>query len=164
VLIAWGAGALAWHQLLRNKRVIEVLPKGRALQAFADHMDFSLSFGELKSLVAEPTGHRDWWAKFSLSAVAGVYLVLAQTTGQQYVGSAYGTEGIWGRWSLYAATGHGNNDKLVKLLATDPSYPAAFRFSVLQVLPKRTTPAEVIGWESKYKQKLGSRVTGLNTN
>jgi hypothetical protein len=45
-------------------------------------------------------------------AVAGVYLVLAQTSGKQYVGSAYGPSGIWERWRKYAISGDGGNVQL----------------------------------------------------
>jgi hypothetical protein len=43
-----------------------------------------------------------WWS--ALSSVGGVYLVLDTATGKAYVGSAYGTGGIWQRWSAYAET------------------------------------------------------------
>ena len=157
-----GPVVLAWHQHLKNKRVIEILPKGRTLQPFSDYLDFTLTFGQLKDLFATQIVHRDWHA--SLSAVAGIYLVLAETTGHQYVGSAYGLDGIWGRWAHYAGSGHGGNLLLKALLESDGAYPGAFRYSVLQVLPKTTTPAEVIRWEAQYKRKLGSRATGLNSN
>jgi hypothetical protein len=52
VVIDWGAGALAWHQHLKNKRVIEILPKGRALEPFSDYLDFTLTFSQLRDLVA----------------------------------------------------------------------------------------------------------------
>ena len=162
VVIEWGSGALAWHQHMKNKPVIEVLPMGRALQPFSDYLDFTLSYRELQDLMANPSAHRDWQS--SLSAVAGVYLILAETTGQQYVGSAYGLSGIWGRWQHYATSGHGNNTLLKQLIDSDAAYPEAFRFSVLQVLPKSTKDAEVIRWESQYKEELGSRATGLNAN
>ena len=162
VVIDWGSGALAWHQHLKNKKVIEIMPPGRSLDAFTDYLDFSLGYLQLQDLVANAEAHRDW--KASLSAVAGVYMVLAATTGHQYVGSAFGTDGIWGRWSQYAANGHGGNAKLKELLGSDAAYPTAFRYSVLQVLPKPTTRREVIRWESQYKLKLGSRATGLNLN
>lgn len=160
VVIEWGSGALAWHQHLKNKPIIEILPKGRVLESFSDYLDFTLTYSQLCSLIASPRAHRDWHA--SLSAVAGVYLILAETNGHQYVGSAYGLEGIWGRWGQYAKNGHGGNLMLRSLLRADHAYPHAFRFSVLQVLPKTTTPSEVIRWESQYKIKLGSRATGLN--
>ena len=106
--------------------------------------------------------HADWVA--SLSAVSGIYLILAEKTGHLYVGSAYGTGGIWARWSQYATNGHGGNAKLKELLKSDEAYPESLRYSVLQVLPKTTTSREVMRWESQYKHKLGSRATGLNLN
>ena len=81
--------------------------------------------------------HRDW--RTPLSAVAGVYLILDQRTGALYVGSAYGANGIWGRWRGYAKTGHGGNVKLRKLMKRDPTYTAQFRFSILQIFPNTMT-------------------------
>jgi hypothetical protein len=163
VVIDWGPGALAWHQHLKNRPVVEMFPKGRVLEPFTDYLNFSLTYDQLTDLVKNSNAHRDWFS--SLSAVSGVYLILAQSTGQQYVGSAYGLEGVWGRWTQYVLTGHGGNAKLKALLASDSAYPRAFRFSILQVLPKTTAPAEVIRWETLYKSKLGSRDTiGLNVN
>ena len=162
LVIDWGSGALAWHQHLKNKPVLEILPKGRSLEPFSDYLDFTLTYAQLQELVHHQSAHRDWYS--SLSAVAGIYLILAETTGKQYVGSAYGLDGIWGRWSQYAANGHCNNELLRELVKSNSAYPDAFRYSILQVLPKTTTPTEVIRWESKYKSKLGSRVTGLNLN
>ena len=162
VVVDWGKSARAWHQRMRNKPIIEIYPPGRSLQPFSDYLDFSLNHNELKDLIANPSAHRDWYS--SLMAVAGIYLILAETTGQQYVGSAYGSEGIWGRWSQYASNGHGNNKLVRELVKAHPDYPKAFRFSILQVLPKSTKDAEVIRWESRYKEKLGSRAMGLNSN
>ncbi|MCA9240642.1 MAG: GIY-YIG nuclease family protein [Planctomycetales bacterium] len=162
VVIEWGAGALAWHQHMTNKAVIEILPTGRAMQPFSDYLDFTISHAELRDLISNPAAHRDW--ESSLSAVAGVYLILAETTGKLYVGSAYGLSGIWGRWQQYAANGHGNNKVLKHIVNTDAAYPESFRYSLLQVLPKSSKDSEVIRWESQYKVKLGSRATGLNAN
>jgi len=162
MIIDWGRGALAWHQQLRNKPVLELLAPGRQLPPFADYLDFSLSFEDLKVLINYPEAHQEWRAH--LQAVAGVYLILASRTGELYVGSAYGAGGIWARWSEYAETGHGNNVQLRHLLQADPAYPQAFRFSILQILPKSLTVEEVCGYERRYKEKLGSRAHGLNLN
>lgn len=160
VVVAWGKGAIAWHQHLKNKPVVEIYPEGRSLAPFTDYLDFSLSFEQLTDLINAAHAHRDW--KTSLSAVCGVYVILAEHSGQQYVGSAYGLGGIWARWEQYVNTGHGGNVKLIELLKSDPAYPKGFRFSILQVLPKTTTDAAVVRWEELYKVKLGSNVTGLN--
>ncbi len=36
---------------------------------------------------------------FIVSSVNGVYLILDTRTGNQYIGSAYGNDGIWQKWS-----------------------------------------------------------------
>lgn len=85
-------------------------------------------------------------------------------TGQQYIGSAYGGEGIWQRWSYYANTGTGGNRELIRLLETDPHYARHFRFSLLQSLPSNITQREIVRIEELYKEKFGSRAHGLNGN
>src|SRR6185503_3532080 len=64
-----------------------------------------LTHGELRYLFEHQEANSEWRAR--LAAVAGVYLILATTTGRQYVGSATGIEGLWGRWAAYAVDGHG---------------------------------------------------------
>lgn len=162
VVIEWGGAARSWAQWPRNKEVVELLPKGQLLRPFDDYLSFTLTHNELKYLFSQPEANKEWRAR--LSAVAGVYLILATTTGAQYVGSAHGAEGFWGRWSSYARTGHGGNKLLKELIADDPTYPEAFSYSILQILPRTSVHAEVLSWESLYKQKLGSRAIGLNVN
>ena len=147
-------------QELKPLEVLEIRAPGRKLLAFADYLEFSLTFAELKDLVATEEAHPDWTS--ALSAVAGVYLIRDNKTQKLYVGSTSGTEGIWGRWSYYAKTGDGGNQKLQELVRADPSYAENFVFSVLQVLPKTLKREEVIKKEELYKQKLGTSVSGLN--
>jgi len=142
--------------------VLEILPPGRKLAPFDDYLEFSLTNAELKDLFDNEEAHRDW--RTPLRAVAGVYLVLAQSTGNLYVGSAYGESGIWGRWRQYAAKGDGGNVQLRELIRSNSAYPGQFRFSVLQISPKTMTRDEVLKRETLYKHKLGTRATGLNSN
>jgi len=95
MVIDWGSGALAWHQHLRNKPVVELLAPGRRLAPFDDYLTFSLTFEELKTLVNHPEAHQEWRAH--LQAVAGVYLILASTTGNC----------MWVVLMGLAASGHG---------------------------------------------------------
>jgi hypothetical protein len=168
IIVDWGKGAINWHQWLdraHDKEVLEVLAPGRILPPFVDYLKFSLPFSRLQELFSNEEAHRDW--RNPLSAVAGVYLILAETSGDMYVGSACGTQGIWGRWRTYALgndCGHGGNEYLKKLISNDPNYPTRFRYSVLQILPISTTEKEVVQWEQLYKEKLGSKATGLNRN
>lgn len=160
LVIDWGKGTRAWIQHASNKEVVEIFPKGQLLRPFKDYLEFTLTHSELQYLYAHQEANREWRSR--LSAVAGVYMILATTSGKQYVGSAYGLDGIWGRWSDYANNGHGGNVLLNRLIKKDAAYPGAFSYSVLQILPKTFAPKEVIAWESLYKEKLGSKVTGLN--
>ncbi len=162
IVIEWGPGTLAWAQHLKNKPILEIYPPGRVLAPFTDYMDFILSYQELQDLMKNPGAHRDW--KSSLSGVAGVYLIWCEATGQQYIGSAYGSDGIWGRWEQYAKKAHGGNKLLRKLLKENPDAAESFRFSILQVLPKTTKNSEIIRWETQYKRKLGTIAIGLNAN
>jgi hypothetical protein len=142
--------------------VLEIREPGRSLPPFEDYLEFSLTYAELRELFANAEAHRDW--RIPLSSVAGVYLILAEHSGDLYVGSAYGESGIWGRWRNYADSGDGGNVKLTKLIRDDPSYPEQFRFSVLQILPRTMAREEVIKRETLYKDKLGSKAHGLNSN
>jgi hypothetical protein len=162
LIIDWGPGTLAWIQKLDNKPVLEILAPGRKLSPFVDCLEVSLAYAELKDLFKNEEAHRDW--RIPLSAVAGVYLILAQRSGHLYIGSAYGESGIWGRWRNYANSGDGGNVQLRELIRSDSDYPEQFRFSVLQILPKTMAPEEVIKRETLYKEKLGTRATGLNCN
>ena len=100
-----------------------------------------------------------------LSAVKGIYLILDKSTGNKYIGSAYNEDGIMGRWQEYAITnGHGNNRQLIDLLSIDNSHGRNFQFTVLMTLPKTMTAPEVIKREVLFKQKLGTKSFGLNSN
>jgi hypothetical protein len=161
LIVEWGRAGRTWHQYATtDKEVVEMRPAGRVLEPFDDYLDFTITFEQLQQIAKNPDAHSEWRSR--LSAVAGVYLILDSQTGAQYVGSAYGTEGIWGRWTYYAKTGHGDNQALIKLLDGDPSVAKRFRFSLLQILPRSYSPQRVIALEGRYKEKLGSRVTGLN--
>lgn len=163
LVIDWGSNAIAWHQWYhaQQKEVIEILPRGY-VGNFPGLLDFVLEFDELRTLINNPEANHEW--RHHLSAVNGVYLILDNKTGQQYIGSACGANGIWQRWSDYAATGHGHNKELVALHKADPNYHRNFKFSVLQSLPSNITQREIVAIEALYKEKLGARAHGLNRN
>jgi hypothetical protein len=167
VIIDWGGSTRSWHQWLSEKEVVEILPQGY-VKEFPGFLNFVLEFDELQAIINAPSGNREWY--HSLSSVAGIYLIVVdgkkewEVDGRQYVGSAYGHQGIWGRWAEYAKTGHGGNQKLRQLLETYPGYERNFRFSILQTLDRGLTDKEVIQYEQFFKFKLGSRAFGLNSN
>ena len=101
----------------------------------------------------------------ALSSVAGVYLIADSKTGKQYVGSATGHGGIWGRWCEYASTGHGGNVQLkavMKELGSD--HVQNLRYSVLEIADTHASAAEVLERESHWKNVLLTREYGFNAN
>ncbi|MCL1979885.1 MAG: GIY-YIG nuclease family protein [Proteobacteria bacterium] len=160
VIIKW-SNAISWHQWIKNEmEVIEIHP-GLHYKQFTDYFDFILNFEELKDIVTNE--YIDW--KRMLSATKGIYLISDTKTGKLYVGSAYGENGIWGRWSEYVKTnGHGGNKTLKGLIENDPTYGNHFQFSVLMLLQRTITPDEAIKKERLFKDKLGTNSFGLNNN
>jgi hypothetical protein len=94
----------------------------------------------------------------TLAAARGVYLLTCPRTREQYVGSATGESGFFGRWLTYAGDGHRGN---VGLKSRDPS---DYQVSILEVSGSSATVEEIIGAEQLWKAKLQSREMGLNRN
>lgn len=163
VVIEWGSATRAWHQNYNGypKEILEILPKGY-LGDFPGLTNFILDYEELKRLVNNPDANRDW--KTHLSSVNGVYMILDKLSGNQYIGSACGKEGIWQRWEDYVKTRDGGNQCLIDLCCSDINYHKNFQYTVLQTLPSNLTKNEVIEIENLYKIKFGTKVHGLNLN
>lgn len=163
VVIDWGPSTINWHQWLdrQDKEIVEIYPEG-FVKPFLGINEFVLSFYELSKLINNPNGNHDWY--YNLSNVNGIYLILDDLKGEQYIGSAYGKNGIWGRWAEYSKTKHGGNKLLKELIEVEPERYKHFKFSVLKTLSSNLTNSEVIAFETLYKEKLGSRAHGLNKN
>lgn len=153
LVIEWGGSTVSWVQK-KDKEVVEI--KGK--KSIGDFQSFSLidlDFRSLKKIIKFPDTNLTWVK--ALSSVNGVYLIQDTVSGKLYVGSAYGDQGIYGRWSSYAKNGHGGNQKLIDL---DPD---KFKFSILEIVPATTAIEDVIDCENRWKEKLGTRKFGLNT-
>jgi GIY-YIG catalytic domain len=163
VIVDWGNSAIIWHQWYHKnlKEIIEILPKGY-LGEFPGLTNFVLDFQELEKLTNNPDANRDW--KNHLSSVNGIYMILDKKTGNQYIGSASGKQGIWQRWTEYSKNKHGDNTKLIELCMSSMNYHKNFQYTVLQSLPSNLTSKEVVEIEKLYKEKFGTRVHGLNKN
>ena len=161
VIIDWGKAAIKWEQLITNiKEVVEIQP-GLNYRRFTDYFDFILGFDELQEIARN---HYPDWRKM-LSATKGVYLINDSKSGKLYVGSAYGEDGIRGRWMSYVSTGgHGGNKSLKDLVQRNSDYANNFKFSILMLLPSTITAAEAIQKEKLFKNKLGAISSGLNNN
>lgn len=172
VVINWGKDTINWVKKFKTgaaREVVEIRRKDRAdrvVMPFPGMGKVLLSFDEMAEVVNSPAVYGDWHA--ALKSSNGVYLILyegkGERKGQIYVGSAYGEGGILGRWQTYAETPHGNNAKLKALLRENKDAYHEFKFSILQQLPESTTQGEAIDCEKFWKDKLGSRAFGLNSN
>jgi GIY-YIG catalytic domain. len=161
LVIDWGGSTVQWHQSKLDKDIVEILPKGFA-RTFPGYENVILMFDELEKIVKNPDANKQW--KMMLSNVYGIYLIQDTTNGQQYIGSAYGKEGIWSRWNDYIQTKNGGNKILIDLLSNDPERYKKFQFSILNVLPNSSLREQVIQLEQITKEKLGTKAFGLNSN
>ncbi len=143
--------------------VAEILPEPFSGRRFQGHHKIDLSFVELEDLVSRD--RPEWKAALSVN---GVYLITDTKTGKRYVGSAYGSEGIWGRWANYAGSGHGGNKQLRQIVGSDRAYPRAnFRFTLLEFFRFGTFDREdAREREGHWKEVLLTRNQkfGLNSN
>lgn len=153
VVVHWPS-TRGWFQT-KDVELFEVRPPDRKVD-FAGYEDIHLTWKELRSIFAHPNAHRDWQA--ALSANAGIYRIVDISTGEMYIGSAYGSEGLWGRWRTHAKSGHGGNRMLKD---RDPN---TFEWSVIRTVSTTMSKREVIRIESLEKRKHGSRAIGLNIN
>lgn len=135
--------------------IYELLPPVNAMP-FPGYQDVILSYEDLKQIYSHPRAHKDW--KAALMANAGIYRIVDMLSGEIYIGSAYGLEGLWGRWQAYAKTGHGGNKLLKK------RDPYNFQWSVVRTVSRTMSQHDVISIENFEKRKHGSRVHGLNDN
>ena len=150
VVVAWGASTRSWSQWAHNQ-IKEVIELRRHAQEppFPGFQEFVTTLEDIPFL------WRSW--RQVLSSVGGVYL-LVHPDGDQYVGSGFGEDGFLGRWNDYVANGHGGN-RLLEIRGR-----ANYMVSVLEVASSAMSPTEIVGRESAWKIRLGSRAHGLNAN
>ena len=85
----------------------------------------------------------------------GVYLITDKSNGKLYVGSATGSEMIWGRWKDYLNTGHGGNEELKKLKFEH--IQKYFQYTILDIYKPSTDDQDILDREDWWKDVLMSR-------
>jgi hypothetical protein len=151
LFIDWGPGALAWVQYAnKNNKLVTEVRKEFQEPAFPGYLNFIQPMSKLEALP------KSWVA--ALQSSRGVYLLTCPKTKEQYVGSATGEEGFWGRWQDYIRTGHGGN---LGLKSRDPS---DYQVSILEVAGTSATIEDVRMMEGRWQAKLQSKEMGLNRN
>ena len=138
-----------------------ILDKRVAISDFVGFDKVDVDYKTLKYLVSDNIS--SW--KTALSNVKGIYLIVDTLTGKQYVGSAYGDECIWQRWSNYAKTGHGGNAEFKELLSKNgQEYVHNFKYSILEVCNMNLGNEYIFERETHWKEVLLTRKFRLNKN
>lgn len=142
--------------------VHEILPKVYDGEVFQGYENIRLSFNELQTIFKKQ--RIDW--KTALENVSGIYLIVDKSNGKKYVGSAYGSDGIWSRWSQYISSGHGNTKDLKGLIQNKGVEHAQkyFQFCLLEYMPASVSNDVVHRRESHWKRVLLSGEFGYNSN
>lgn len=153
LIVDWPPPELSWwRRAHRNELNVHAILEDSALVAKRPKWDeIMLNWEELRFLPMTWESMLKQWQ--------GIYYIFDDSDGKGYVGSAYGTDNLFGRWKNYAATGDGGN------LLLRPRDPSHFQFSILQVVSPGTKPEDVISLESSWKERLHTRAPyGLNGN
>ena len=165
LIINWGGSTRSWCQNKVDKDITQVLPDGFVME-FPGWDRVHLTHQELKMIIEKPEANIEWYE--FLSGHDGVYLILDEKTGYQYVGSATGENGLWGRWRGYAQTAHNGNKSLKDLISKTKEkedYAYNFKYSIHHVFAKSSNSGKAaLHFESLLKKKMGSRAFGLNLN
>jgi hypothetical protein len=143
--------------------VQEILREPYSGRRFPGYEGINLSYEEFESIFQNDRA--DW--KAALESVSGVYLITDVQSRKRYVGSAYGDDGIWSRWSSYIATGHGGNVELKKVVAVHglDHCRKHFRFALLENRPRTIEKNFIVQREQFWKRILFTQgEDGFNRN
>ena len=141
--------------------VVELARRPHTVVPWPGYENVCIDFGLLRAVIEQ--GDSQW--RSALSSVKGVYVIADKTNGKTYVGSAYGGDSFWSRWSLYATNGHGGNAELVELIEREGlEYASNFQFSILEIRSRTTSQEEIQRREDHWKNVLLSRKFGYNRN
>lgn len=153
---------------LRGRLVIDA-PPGRAYARLAENLNAPVS--AILSTPASDKPPPDWSemviAARSLGSLPqrwsdrlrdwrGVYLIVDESDGARYVGSAYGQENLLGRWQTHVSGKMGVTKELAKRKTEN------FRFSILELVAPTAEPATVVAVENSWKRRLHTICHGLN--
>jgi hypothetical protein len=152
LIVSWPPPELAWWRwAYRSEMSMLAILEHSALAVMPKWHEMSLTWDELRNL---PSG----W-KSDLSQWRCNYYIFDASDGKGYVGSAYGSDNLLGRWQNYAASGDGGNRLLRQ---RDPSH---FHFTILQRVSPDMELGDVVRIEASWKQRLHTREPhGLNAN
>lgn len=171
-------GIVRANTIVQSKKLIDLLDvieiwnpyKGVGDKAFPGYKNVSISYHDLKRKLDIS---EEW--RTALKSRKGVYLISDRLTGKQYVGSAYGKDGIFGRWMVYLTSGYDKNEnengkypnKKLRNLVKKESLAYIqenFQYSILETFTDDVSDEYIIARESYWKEILLTREFGYNAN
>ena len=171
-------GIIRANKNVQQEKLIDLLDvieiwnpdKGVGDKAFPGYKNISVSYYDLKRKIETS---EEW--RTALKSRKGVYLISDRNTGKQYVGSAYGKDGIFGRWVVYLTSGYDKNEnengkypnKKLKNLVEEKGLAYIqenFQYSILETFTDDVSDEYIIARESFWKEVLLTRIFGYNAN
>lgn len=178
LVIDW-PGAIGYVQYsedaLKKKQVVSIHPDSKYV--FSGYYRVAWDFQTMQEYVTNEELYEE--IANALKEVFAVYLVVDTKSGKYYIGSAYGKDGLFGRWKTYANTnGKGGASKddsdgnvgIIEYLKDNPKAYLNFQYSILEIVHKTGNTAKdieaTLEAEKIWKQKLCTLNTawGLNRN
>lgn len=161
VIVDWGDNNQNPLQSWDNEKYVIRIDGyvGKNVPRFDSYENVMLSYSELKAVL---DGTDAVWTK-NLQSVNCVYCIVNKSTGELYIGSTYGKDGIWRRWKEYAQNdGHGGNRRLKELIEKDDVDPNVLQWIILEILPLVVKEEQAVRRENLYKEKFCTRKFGYN--
>lgn len=127
---------------------------------FEDYQNVSISYSDLKIALKNPT-----WIK-ALKKINAVYVITDTKTGKLYIGSAYGEDGLFGRWCEYIDNLTGGNKEFEALVnKKGENYIIKnFKYSILEIFDTKTRKEYILERENYWKNVFETRRFGMNWN
>lgn len=155
------ASYLKYESHCKDLIVSEIRKQEYKFDPFPGYNNILINFDLLSEII---NNNENSW-KTALSNVKGIYLISDKTNGKLYVGSAYGDNAFWQRWTNYVENGHGGNKKLKEIISKNGyEYSSNFMFSILEIFNLNAMDEEIINKESFWKERLLTREYGYNDN
>lgn len=149
--------------IIDELEVVQILPSMYDGEDFPGYDNVRLSYLQLETILRR--NKKDWIA--ALENQKAVYLITDNNNGKQYVGSAYGENGmLLQRWSNYVKNGHGGNKDLLRVVNENgfDYVKRNFHYSILENYNSRVDTRIIINRESWWKNTLQTRTFGYNKN
>jgi hypothetical protein len=144
------------NSVIDECEIDQILPDTFDNDIFPGYDKVNESWEEIRRVITKES-----W-KTALQNQKGVYLIIDNSNGKMYVGSAYGENMILGRWQAYIRTGNGGNVELKKL--SFEHIRNNFQFSILDIFKSSIDDQTIITRESYWKEVLQTRKFGYNKN